>query len=62
MTRLVNVGQMTLRGLEERAHSEWAPSEANVSDIPSRVDSVSGRFTEEERRGWDGHGGEKSVG
>ena len=51
MARMANAVQMALCGLEVQAHFEWVPSDANVSDIPSRVDSVSGMDTQE-RRVW----------
>ena len=41
MARMANAVQMALCGLEVWAHFEWVPSDANISDIPSRVDSVS---------------------
>ena len=42
MARMANAVQMALCGLEVRAHFEWVPSDANISDFLSRVDSVSG--------------------
>jgi hypothetical protein len=40
--RMANVARMALGGLEERAHPERAPSDANVSDIPSRRTASAG--------------------
>ena len=54
MARMANAVQMALCGLEVWAHFEWVPpplgrehlrypvTDANLSEIPSRVDSVSG--------------------
>ena len=42
MARMANAVQMVLCGLYVRAHFEWVPSDAKVSNIPSRVDSVGG--------------------
>ena len=36
MARMENAVQMALCGLEVRAHFEWVPPDANVSDIASR--------------------------
>ena len=49
MARMANAVQMALCGLEVRAHFVWVPSDANISDIPSRVDSVSGMDTDERK-------------
>ena len=49
MARMANAVQMALCGLDVRAHFEWVPSDANISDIPSRVDSIS-EMDQDERK------------
>jgi hypothetical protein len=51
MARMANAVQMALCGLDVRAHFEWVPSDANISDIPSRVDSIS-EMDQDERKVW----------
>ena len=51
MARMANAVQMALCGLDVRAHFKWVPSDANISDIPSRVDSIS-EMDQDERKVW----------